>query len=313
MPLGRKMNNPNDFKSYNTTNPQPQQNTIVFTSENPRFTFSDLILHPDTYNAIQDAIAIFTNREIVFNKWGLWKTHRNENKAGINLYGAPGTGKTMAAHAISAALGRKILTVDYSVIESKYVGDTSKNLTAMFMTAKKEQSIIFFDEADALLSKRVTNMSSSTDVSLNQTRSQLLLLINGFNDVILFATNFISNYDPAFMRRINAHIKFELPDYENRVRLWQMYIPSELPTDADIRRLAQDFEGTSGAEISNAVLSAALKGARLNKDIVPHNYFADAINNILQSKAANAGNEVISKRTVSAEYVKEQLGGLPEC
>ena len=92
-----------------------------------------------------------------------------QKRAGINLYGPSGTGKSVTAHAIAAQLGRDILTVDYSQIESKYVGETSKNLTEMFDYAKKSEAIIFFDEADALLSKRVNNMSSSTDVSVNQT------------------------------------------------------------------------------------------------------------------------------------------------
>jgi SpoVK/Ycf46/Vps4 family AAA+-type ATPase len=77
----------------------------------------------------------------------------------------------MAAHAIAEQLGRQILTVDYSQIESKYVGETSKNLVAMFNYAKESKSVIFFDEADALLSKRVTDMSSSTDVTRMKTRS----------------------------------------------------------------------------------------------------------------------------------------------
>ena len=91
-----------------------------------------------------------------------------------------GTGKTMAAHAIANALHKEMICVNYADIESKYVGETSKNLTNLFHTASEKDIIIFFDEADALLSKRVTNMSSSTDVSVNQTRSVLLTLLNDY-------------------------------------------------------------------------------------------------------------------------------------
>ena len=67
---------------------------------------------------------------------------------------------------------------------------------------------MFFDEADAILSKRVTNMTQAVDVSVNQTRSVMLMLMNEFQDFIIFATNFIENFDPAFMRRISVHVKF---------------------------------------------------------------------------------------------------------
>lgn len=216
----------------------------------------------------------------------------------------------MTAHAIAKQLGRMILTVDYSQIESKYVGETSKNLVAMFDYARKSKAVIFFDEADALLSRRVTNMSNSTDVSVNQTRSVLLVLINEYDDLILFASNFISNYDPAFMRRILAHVKFDLPDEENRFRLWNMYIPQSLPTDVNIRELATKYNGVSGADISNAVLNASLRAARLGNDIVKHSYFEEAIEVIVNSKKDNEDLGVVtSKRTVSEDYVKAQFGG----
>ena len=94
--------------------------------------------------------------------------------------------------------------------------------------------MIFFDEADALLSKRVTNMTSATDVSVNQTRSVLLTLLNDYRGVIIFATNFISNFDSAFMRRIRHHIEFHLPGKEMREKLWRFYITSKMPVDEEV-------------------------------------------------------------------------------
>lgn len=331
MPLGRRMD-------ASKTKQQPQlsgtkdaltqetQNIIkaddvdksekfaLFQAEEPKYSFNDMILNKNTYNSIQDVLALYDKRELLFDKWGLRQTHKKQNRAGINLYGYSGTGKSMAAHAIAAQLGRKILTVDYSQIESKYVGETSKNLVSMFEYAKESKVIIFFDEADALLSRRVTNMSNSTDVSVNQTRSVLLVLINEFDDLILFASNFISNYDPAFIRRILAHIKFELPDEDERLKLWSMYIPRQMPTNADIRDLAVKYDKVSGSDISNAVLSASLRAARLNEDYVHHDYFEEAIERIKTSKSDNAGLGTLdSRRTVSEDYVKSQFEGrLPE-
>ncbi len=301
---------PRDNNVAKPANSDKAMEFTLFEAKVPEYSFSDIILNNSTYDAIQDILVLYEKRELLFDKWGLGKRYNAQNKAGINLYGYSGTGKSMAAHAIANQLGRKILTVDYSQIESKYVGETSKNLVAMFNYAKESQSIIFFDEADALLSKRVTSMSNSTDVSVNQTRSVLLVLINEFNDLILFATNFITNYDPAFMRRILGHIKFDLPDEENRFKLWRMYIPQQLPTNADIRELAARYNGISGSDISNAVLNASLKAARLNKTLVQHGYFEEAIQRIIKSKADNEDlGTLTSKRTVSEEYVKSQFGG----
>lgn len=322
MPLGKRIaevTQTDRFQTGQNGNPIPSQvpkNTAdtasftLFQPEEPKYGFDDIILNKSVYNAIQDVLVLYEKRDLLFNQWGLGERQKNQNRAGINLYGYSGTGKSMAAHAIAKQLNRKILTVDYSQIESKYVGETSKNLVAMFNYAKETGAVIFFDEADALLSRRVTNMSNSTDVSVNQTRSVLLVLINEYDDLILFASNFISNYDPAFLRRILAHVKFELPDEENRFKLWRMYIPLSMPTDVDINKLAKKYSGITGSNISSAVLNASLRAARLNEASVKHSYFEEAIESIIKSKSDNDGmEEVTSRRTVSEDYVKSQFGG----
>ena len=317
MPLGKRIDQSAEQPAKPLVhNPSESQGTTeaptftLFQAEEPKHSFSDIILNESTYNALQDVLVLYEKRELLFEQWGLGTTHKKQNKAGINLYGLAGTGKSMAAHAIARQLGRKILTVDYSQIESKYVGETSKNLVAMFDYAKESQSIIFFDEADALLSRRVTNMSNSTDVSVNQTRSVLLMLINEFDDMILFASNFITNYDPAFMRRILSHVKFELPNEENRLKLWQLYIPQPLPTNVNLEELATKYADVSGADISNAVLAASLRAARLDETTVQHIYFEEAIERIIKSKSDNDNlGTLVSRRTVSEDYVKSQFGG----
>lgn len=317
MPLGKRIITDNQTEQPVTRKKEMDSERIaehteftLFQAEEPQYRFDDIILNKSVYDAIQDVLVLYDKRDLLFNQWGLGERQKNQNRAGINLYGYSGTGKSMAAHAIAKQLNRKILTVDYSQIESKYVGETSKNLVAMFNYAKETNAVIFFDEADALLSRRVTNMSNSTDVSVNQTRSVLLVLINEYDDLILFATNFISNYDPAFLRRILAHVKFELPDEENRYKLWRMYIPSSMPTDADVHKLAEKYNGITGSNISNAVLNASLRAARLNEFLVKHSYFEEAIESIIKSKADNDDlGTITSKRIVSEEYVKSQFGG----
>ena len=259
----------------------------VFIPEEPKFSLDDIILSDAVKNQILDVATYAENSYRVFELWGFKNTHRFSRRIGINLYGAPGTGKTMAAHAIAKNLGRKILVVNYADIESKFVGETPKNIRKAFEAAKKSNSILFFDEADAILSKRVTNMTQAVDVSVNQTRSVMLMLMNEFQDFIIFATNFISNFDPAFMRRISVHVKFELPDENCRRKIWAMYIPAELPNNIDIDEIAKKYDGISGSDIANAMLNAAFKAARLKTDFLDKKIVFEAVENILESKKAN--------------------------
>ena len=292
----------------------PQSNkredeTDTFIPEKPKYSLDDIILSNHVKESILDVANYATSSHKVFEIWGFGKTHQYSKRIGINLYGPPGTGKTMAAHAIAKDLGRNILIVNYADIESKYVGETPKNIRKAFEAAKQTNSILFFDEADAILSKRVTNMTQAIDVSVNQTRSVMLMIMNEYQDFIIFATNFIENFDPAFMRRISMHVKFDLPDESCRKLLWQKYIPKELPNNVDVDEIAQKYDNLSGSDIANAMLNAAFKAARLNADGVDKQYVFEAVQNIIAGKEANQKKSItVTKREVSEEYVKSQLG-----
>ena len=317
MPIGREItnddysndkiikNNKNneDLKIDNKKN---QQSEIIFIPEEPKYSLDDIVLPNSVKEQILDIADYAKNSKIVYEQWGLEKTHKYSKRIGINLYGAPGTGKTMAAHALAKYLGRKILIVNYADIESKYVGETPKNIRKVFEVAKETNSILFFDEADAILSKRVTNMTGAVDVSVIQTRSVMLMIMNDYQDFIIFATNFIENFDPAFMRRISMHVKFELPDFECRKKLWKLYIPNTMPNNIDIDEIAKKYEGLSGSDISNAILMGAFKAARQHDFLVDKKYIFEMVEGILISKSANQGISMKSK-TVSKEYVKQEL------
>jgi ATP-dependent 26S proteasome regulatory subunit len=118
----------------------------------------------------------------------------------------------------------------------------------------------------------------------------MLMLMNEFQDFIIFATNFIENFDPAFMRRISIHVKFTLPDEDCRRKLWRMYTPPEVPNNLDFDELAKKFDGLSGSDISNATLNAAFKAARLKLNELDKSLVFEAVENILASKKANAGS-----------------------
>jgi SpoVK/Ycf46/Vps4 family AAA+-type ATPase len=280
---------------------------ITFNAVKPKYKLSDVILDQSVRDEIITIINSKKNYDKVFIDWGLNTVMKQGNNLLVNLYGDSGTGKTMCAHVIANELEKKIICVNYADIESKYVGETSKNLCKLFEQAHSDDNIIFFDEADALLSKRVTEMSSSTDVSVNQTRSVLLTLLNDYKGIVIFATNFISNFDSAFMRRIQFHVKFSLPNEDLRKKLWSMYIPNKMPVDVDIDEISKNYDNVSGSDISNAVLKAALKAANDDAKIVNQKYFEDAIQSVLDSKKANLSNVTITKREVSEEYALQQI------
>ena len=276
----------------------------------PRYTLDDLILPIETLQDIKDFLSYQEHEDLIYNVWGLAKTHKHQRQIAINLYGEPGTGKTIAAQAIASSLNRPIIAINYSEIESKYVGETSKNITGIFKQAKDENAVIFFDEADALLSRRVTNMSSSTDVSVNQTRSVLLTLMDQHIGIIIFTTNFIENYDAAFMRRILTHILFELPNLDNRAKLWHKYIPRELPLswDVSIPKLAEVSKGLSGSDIANCILKAAMSASRKGNKDVDFQSFINAIDQVNKSKKANRNSDLpYESRLVDEVYINDSL------
>ena len=301
----RIKNSPDELEERETSK-KSKENSVEFFPEEPKYNFDEIILPQSVKDKILDVTNYVENSKKVFEEWGLQKVYKQSKRIGINLYGAPGTGKTMAAHAIAKFLGRKILIVNYADIESKYVGETPKNIRKAFETATATNSILFFDEADAILSKRVTGMQSAHDVSVNQTRSVVLMLMNDYQDFVIFATNFIENFDPAFMRRISTHIEFKLPDLECRKKLWQHYILPTMPNKIDIEELAEKYDGISGSDISNAVLMAAFKTARQNAEFVDKKFVFEMVEEIIASKNANQG-VTVEKRKISKSEFEEKM------
>lgn len=314
MPIGSPIDS-SPPKTAQKSDSSKKAEKIQWTVSEPRYSISDVILNPETMRQLLDVISYFQNKDMLFREWGLQEKYANRDGLAVNLYGLPGTGKTMAAHAIAKELNLPMICVDYADIESKYVGETSKNLSSLFKTATEQNAAIFFDEADALLSKRVTNMTSATDVSVNQTRSVLLNLLNDYRGVILFATNFIQNFDAAFLRRIRYHIQFHLPDRDLREKLWRTYIPARMPCEVDYADLAEKFDGISGSDIANAVFSAAVSAARDKESTVKQIRFENAVRHALAVKKANEGNNhgvTVEKRILSAEEAREKLRMMEE-
>lgn len=236
--------------------------TLLLEAKNPRFKMEQIELDKKAEKALKETIVLIQKRGIIYDDWGFREIDEIP-KTIINFYGKPGTGKTMSAHIIASELGKKIISANYSDIESKYVGDAPKNLVKAFDLAEKQDAILFFDEADSFLSKRITNVAQSADQAANSLRSELLKLLEEQPVIVIFATNLQENYDKAFHSRILRSIEFKLPKKNLRKRIILRLIPKKLYEkgmaefdDEQLNTLSSLTKGYGGREIKNAVLRA---------------------------------------------------------
>lgn len=229
----------------------------------PQRTFADVVLPPETRRTLEQALGQVRNHSLIFTRWGLGERHASGLGLAFNFAGPPGTGKTICAEAIANSLGRKLLVVDYAELESMWVGETPKNIVGAFRAAAEQRAVLFFDEADAIAGRRSVGASLPHQREANITVNVLLRELEEFNGVVIFATNLAANFDPAFERRIRAHVRFDMPEVEEREKIWKVQIhPNKTPLakDVDFRLLAERF-AISGGDIKNAVLKAAAAAA----------------------------------------------------
>jgi hypothetical protein len=229
----------------------------------PVRTFADVILPPSTRRTLDQALDQVRNHALIFGHWGLGERHATGLGLAFNFAGPPGTGKTICAEAIAHVLGRQLLVVDYSAVESMWAGETAKNVAAVFQHAEEEGAVLFFDEADAIASRRAAGGNTPYQREANSVVNVLLRELEGFNGVVIFATNLAVNFDPAFERRIRTHVLFEMPGVAERAGIWRAQIhPTKTPLadDVDFQALAERYPA-SGGDIKNAVLKAAASAA----------------------------------------------------
>ncbi|CAN5734482.1 hypothetical protein BH23GEM3_BH23GEM3_21680 [soil metagenome] len=225
----------------------------------PRRTFEDVVLPPATYRALNSALAQIRHRGLIFEEWGLGERHDAGLGLAFNFAGPPGTGKTICAEAIANVLGKRLLVVRYAEMESMWVGESGKNVAAVFRLAAEQDAVLFFDEADAIAGRRFTAVQQGNQREMNTVVSVLLKELDAFAGVIIFATNLAVNFDPAFERRIRTHILFERPGLAEREMIWRVQVhPRKTPLapDVDFRALAERYAATGG-DIKKAVLKAA--------------------------------------------------------
>lgn len=283
----------------------------------PLYTFDRVILQKDVKEKIEQAIGILECENLVFNTWGLYEIQPHPSTS-LSFFGPSGTGKTMAAEAVAEKLGKKILKVSYADVESKYHGEGPKMVKAIFLAAKNNDAVLFFDEADSLLSKRLTSVNQGSEQAINSMRSQLLICLEEFRGIVIFATNLVVNYDQAFLTRLIS-VEFKNPDKETRENIWNVHIrPANdgkehqlnipLSSDVDISELAEKYEFV-GREIRNAVVSACVSVALEKRDTVCQSDFIKACEKIVEEKKAVAAAKDHTKATENflAKAIKNKL------
>ena len=299
-----------------------EKNTIssagCYESKTPRFNLEkDVILPRHTRQMMDEAIGSLRFHKLIYSDWGFAEVDPSGRNMAINFYGPHGTGKTLAAEALAGTLGLKFIHIGISEIESKFVGETAKNISAAFQEAALQGALLFFDEADTLLGARLSSVTQGIDNEINAMRSTMLIELERFNGMVVFATNFAKNYDSAFVSRIRYHVEFQLPNLEERQRLWERMLVSGIPLAQEradlIQRASESSEGLSGREV-RTVLRTALPRAVMALPDEPRlawTHIESAIEDIKYAKTnVGGGNAQSSTASVRSTKAAQALLGI---
>jgi AAA+ superfamily predicted ATPase len=230
----------------------------------PRYGWDDLVLPEDRKRQLHAIASRLRFRSIVHRDWDLGKKLARGRGLSVLFSGPTGAGKTMAADVLANELSLHLFQIDLSTVVSKYIGETERNLSAIFHEAELSQSLLFFDEADALFGKR-TEVKDAHDRYANIEVNYLLQRIEQYEGLVVLATNFQKNLDEAFLRRLHHVLEFPFPDEAAREKIWRLHLAGKAPKadDLDYGFLASQFQ-LSGGSIRNVVVEAAFLAAEEN-------------------------------------------------
>jgi SpoVK/Ycf46/Vps4 family AAA+-type ATPase len=232
-----------------------------------QYSWDDIVLPADQKAQLQEVCGYFENMPVVYGQWG-FQSKTNLGKGLTILFaGQSGTGKTMASEIMAGALGLDLYKIDLSSLVSKYIGDTEKNLDLVFREAEDSNSILFFDEADAIFGKR-SEVRDAHDRYANVETSYLLQKMEEYQGIVILATNFRRNMDDAFVRRLQFAVEFPFPEEDYRLQIWERVFPEQAPLneDVDLRFLARQLK-ISGGNIKNIAVAGAFLAAQASTSI----------------------------------------------
>ncbi len=258
-----------------------EQDTFELISTNK--TLDDVVLNEKTREILDDLLKQVDKD--VFNllkQWGI-KDKKRGIEAKIIFYGFAGTGKTLTALALAKSLKKQVLSFDCSKILSMYVGESEKNVRAIFdkyyelRDKSKSEPILLLNEADQFLSSRTTSSESGSEKMHNQMQNIFLEQIERFDGILIATTNLLESLDKAFSRRFNYKIEFKKPNLEQRVELWEKLLPSNLPLDKnfDLKELSK--HELTGGQIEMVIKNTAFKVAVLDEPIFTIKAFEEQI------------------------------------
>jgi SpoVK/Ycf46/Vps4 family AAA+-type ATPase len=227
----------------------------------PHYGWKDIVLPLDQIRQLREIISYVRYRPLVYDDWGFDRKLSLSKGVNILFVGGPGTGKTMAADIIAGELELDLYKIDLSMVVSKYIGETEKNLSKIFKEAATSNSILFFDEADAIFGKR-SEVRDSHDRYANIEIAYLLQKMEEYVGIVVLATNMRQSLDDAFVRRMHVTLEFPFPEEEYRRRIWEVTFPREAPRSeaVDLDFMARQFK-VAGGNIRNIILSAAFLAA----------------------------------------------------
>ncbi|EAI0736859.1 ATP-binding protein [Campylobacter jejuni] len=259
----------------------------IFELIEPSADINDIIMPENTKELLENILKQQDKKVLErLHSWGI-KSNKNI-EAKIIFYGPAGTGKTMSALAMAKSMKKPVLSFDCSKILSKWVGESEQNVRKIFDTYKnivqtcKQSPILLLNEADQFLSTRVDG-SSGSDKMHNQMQNIFLEQIERFSGVIIATTNFLESLDSAFSRRFDYKIEFKKPDFKDRLKIWEKFLPKKALFEKDFNiNILSNYE-LSGAQILMVVKNTALKVAVSKDGVFKMQDFIESIQKELNS------------------------------
>ena len=266
----------------------------IFELIEPETSLEDVVLNEKTQETLQNLMRQ-VDKEVVARlvEWGV-KDKKSGIDARIIFYGAAGTGKTMTAYSLAKSLKRQVLAFDCSKILSMYVGESEKNVRKIFDTfydlseKTKSEPILLLNEADQFLGARSSGNITGSDQMHNQMQNIFLEQIENFKGMLIATTNLLENIDKAFSRRFDYKIEFKKPNEKQRMKLWELMLPSEAPFDKDLDIEELASYSLTGGQINLIIKNTAYKVAVREKAVFNQK---DFIEEITREKDANFDSE----------------------
>lgn len=237
--------------------------------------WNELVLDENTMRQVNEIRAWVKYGEKVRREWHLEQRLKPGYRA--LFYGPSGSGKTFTATLLGREVGKEVYSIDLSMVVSKYIGETEKNLSKVFELAEGKDWVLFFDEADALFGKR-TSVKDAHDRYANQEVAYLLQRVENYDGLVILSTNLKSNLDDAFARRFQAMIRFPMPDIPQRLQLWKKSFSSECSFEEtiDFQHVASAYE-LSGGNIVNVVQYCSVMSMSRNENVIRRNDLMEGI------------------------------------